>query len=51
MFVYLSIFGIHSVISGGIQLIFLKGLLRYFAYFSFALYVSTLSKSAISLLF
>ena len=47
----LVFFGIHSVISGGIQLIFLKGLLRYFAYFSFALYVSTLSKSAISLLF
>ena len=43
--------GIHSVISGGIQLVFLKGLLRYFAYFSFALYASTLSKSVISLLF
>jgi len=47
----LVFFGIHSVISGGIQLIFLKGLLRYFAYFSFALYASTLSKSVISLLF
>lgn len=47
----LVFFGIHSVISGGIQLVFLKGLLRYFAYFSFALYASTLSKSVISLLF
>ena len=47
----LVFFGIHSLISGGIQLIFLKGFLRYFAYFSFALYVSTLSRRIILLIF
>jgi len=49
--VVLTFFGTHSLLSGGVQLVFLKGLLRYFAYFSFALYASTLSKKAISLLF
>ena len=49
--VVLIFFGMHSLLSGGVQLVFLKGLLRYFSYFSFALYVGTLSKKAISLLF
>lgn len=44
-------FGVHSLLSGGVQLVFLKGLLRYFAYFSFALYASTLDKKQISLIF
>ena len=47
----LAFFGIHSMLSEGVQLVYVKGLLRYFAYFSFALYAATLSKRVILLLF
>jgi O-antigen ligase len=39
------------MLSEGVQLVYVKGLLRYFAYFSFALYAATLSKRVILLLF
>ena len=48
--IVLVFFGVHSLLSGGVQLIFLKGVLRYFAYFSFGLYASTISKEGISLI-
>lgn len=50
-FLVLAFFGIHSMLSEGVQLVYVKGLLRYFAYFSFALYAATLSKRVILLLF
>lgn len=49
--IVLVFFGIHSLISGGVQFIFLKGILRYFSYLSFVLYVSTLNRHMISLIF
>lgn len=49
--VVLTFFGVHSLFPGGVQLVYAKGLLRYFAYFSFALYATTLSKRVILLLF
>ena len=49
--IVLVFFGVHSLLSGGVQLVFLKGLLRYFAYFSFALYASTINKKEILLIF
>ena len=42
---------VHSILNLEIRIVFLKGLLRYFAYMSFAIYLTTLNKRAIDLIF